>query len=240
MTRAKQSANRESAARGWHSFATFSRETRRNGGSHEPLRAAPVKREFHEYFAKQSRIYEWCANTIPLRPRIDSRRSCLPDSCENLSLGDGEEREREREKKSRSPGVRSWLAHCRCRADRKISRKFGAHHGNQSITTSSSKSTSRASRTFPLPCIQLLPDFQCYPFRGCIRQGTERVGREKKLYYRFNEVWPNSFIGEKVTCFAGGDPLLHRRNQISSSLILKLGAKCRRTRDTYEGVSSFG
>lgn len=35
---------------------------------------------------------------------------------------------------------------------------------------------------------------------------------------------------EKVTCFAGGDPLLHRRNQISSSLILKLGAKCRRTR----------
>lgn len=147
---------------------------------------------------------------------------------------------REREKKSRSPGVRSWLAHCRCRADRKISRKFGAHHGNQSITTSSSKSTSRASRTFPLPCIQLLPDFQCYPFRRCIRQGTERVGREKKLYYRFNEVWPNSFIGEKVTCFAGGDPLLHRRNQISSSLILKLGAKCRRTRDTYEGVSSFG
>lgn len=88
-------------------------------------------------------------------------------------------KEREREKKSRSPGVRSWLAHCRCRADRKISRKFGAHHGNQSITTSSSKSTSRASRTFPLPCIQLLPDFQCYPFRGCIRQGTEGLGGKK-------------------------------------------------------------
>lgn len=86
---------------------------------------------------------------------------------------------REREKKSRSPGVRSWLAHCRCRADRKISRKFGAHHGNQSITTSSSKSTSRASRTFPLPCIQLLPDFQCYPFRGCIRQGTKGLGGKK-------------------------------------------------------------
>lgn len=50
-------------------------------------------------------------------------------------------------------------------------------------------------------------------------------GRKKGVYYRFNEVRSH---GWKVTCFAGGDSLLHRRNQISSSLILNLRAKCRR------------
>lgn len=159
LTRAKQSANREyaGAAHGWHSFATFSRETRRNGGSHEPLRAAPVKREFHEYLAKQSRIYEWCANAIPPttlgRGSIRGAAVYQRDSCENLSLWWREKREREREKNQDPPGVRSWLAHCRCRVDRKISRKFGAHHGNQSITTSSSKvDFSRESNFTPPPC----------------------------------------------------------------------------------------
>lgn len=110
----------------------------------------------------------------------------------------GGKKERETEKNQDPPGVRSWLAHCRCRVDRKISRKFGAHHGNQSITTSSSKvDFSRESNFTPPPCraSNSCRTFNVIPSWGCIRRG---MGKEKKLYYRFNEVWPNSFIGEKL------------------------------------------
>lgn len=133
-------------------------------------------------------------------------------------------------KKSRSPGVRSWLAHCRCRADRKIWRKFGAHHGNQSITTSSSKSTFLARVELPVHRTPAGLSMLSLP-------GDDPMeGKKKTSIIDLMKFRTNSFILWKSYVFCWGRPVVASSKPDFQLVNLKVGSQV----SSYEGFSSFG